>query len=75
MKEKRVWAKARKIIKDNTTWKEKDWVYDLARKRTLKEVKQFIEHERDMGNLIGEKGFSAGICLSDLLNWLEKELK
>jgi len=61
--------------KDKTTWKEKDWVYDLSRKRTLKEIKDFIEHERDNGNLIGEKGFSAGICLSELLHWLEKELK
>ena len=61
--------------KDKTTWKEKDWVYELSRKRTLKEVKSFIEHQREEGNLIGEKGFSAGICLSELMNWIEMELK
>ena len=60
--------------KDKTTWKEKDWVYELAQQRTYKEILVFIEHERDKGN-VEPNGFSAGICLSDLIKYLEAKLK
>jgi hypothetical protein len=43
-----------------------------GRKAGLKEVKELIEKERDNGN-VSPKGFSAGICLSNLLKFLEGE--
>ncbi len=41
----------------------------------LKETFQKIETERDNGNIIGEKGFSASLCLSPLIKDLENKIK
>lgn len=49
-------------------------MYKLGYDTAIKEILEFIEHERDNGNFItGSRadGFSAGLCLSKLL----KELK
>ncbi len=35
----------------------------------------FIEYERDNGNLEGENGFSAAICLSDLMRYINESLE
>ena len=38
-------------------------------------VMGFIENQRDNGNLEGEKGFSASICLSDLMRYINESLE
>ena len=37
------------------------------------EIFDFIEDQQEKGNIIGEKGFSAAICLSDLKKMLKEE--
>jgi protein-arginine kinase activator protein McsA len=55
-----------KIKKSNTWYKE-------GKKDKSKEIKRFIEKERDNGNLINQEfGFSAALCLYKLLKELEK---
>jgi len=52
---------------------------DLSGRRTLykiinesrKQILRFIETERDNGNIEGEKGFSASLCLSKLMEKLK----
>ena len=49
----------------------------IARLSALKSARdkiiKFIEDQRDRGNLAdGQKGFSAALCLSDLMEWLKK---
>jgi|LSQX01.1.fsa_nt_gb hypothetical protein len=38
-------------------------------------VLRFIEYERDNGNLEGENGFSAAICLSNLMRYINESLE
>ena len=42
-----------------------------TRKETAKEILEFINHERDKGNITGD-GFSAALCLSNLIKKMEK---
>ena len=45
-----------------------------AHKQARREIIDFINNQSEKGNLINEKGFSAGICLSDLRKAIEFEL-
>jgi hypothetical protein len=51
----------------------------FIRKQTIKEILEFIENERDNGNVLnGYKdkmdGFSASLCLSKLMKKLKEEI-
>jgi hypothetical protein len=66
-----------------TTRKEYKRIYKIGHDNAFIEIKQFIEIERTIGNVEnimpnGEKfldGFSAGLCLSHLLKYLENNGK
>jgi len=60
-----------------TTKKEYNRIYKIGYDNARIEIKQFIENERDNGNIEmevnckkGQKGFSASLCLSKLLKEL-----
>ena len=46
--------------------------YNKGKSETIKQIRDWIINEREHGNLFGEKGFSAGLCLSNLLTQLER---
>lgn len=50
-------------------------IYFEGMKEGFLTVLRFIEYERDHGNLEGENGFSASICLSDLMRYINKSLE
>ena len=45
----------------------------IGRQNVRKEILEFIENQRDNGNMEGQKGFSAALCLSSLIKFLEKD--
>jgi hypothetical protein len=47
--------------------------YNDGYEEAIGEILEFIESERDNGNISGEKGFSASLCLSKLLKNLKKK--
>ena len=68
-----------------TNKKEYSRIYKIGYDNAMIDIKNFIEIERDNGNMYDEfkgtalesenHGFSAGICLSNLLKFLEEKLK
>jgi hypothetical protein len=49
--------------------------FQEGKQQTLKDVLDFINNQRDNGNLVNEKGFSSSLCLSQLIKMIEKELE
>jgi len=45
---------------------------EAGKAEAIKQIRDWIINEREHGNLFGEKGFSAGLCLSNLLTQLER---
>jgi len=63
-----------------TNQKEYNRIYKIGYDNAFIEIKQFIENERDNGNLWDKGknnnlGFSAGLCISHLLKYLENNGK
>jgi hypothetical protein len=63
-----------------TTKKEYERIYKIGWDNAKRDVLDFIEYERDNGNIEnlngekGRKGFSASLCLSKLMKKLKEEI-
>ncbi len=55
--------------------KQLEKIYFEGIKEGFLTVLGFIEHQRDKGNLERENGFSASICLSDLMRYINELLE